>query len=91
MRREKGEKGTTNYRLCHLQPSLFPPPRVISCLILQILNEQSKTNKANRGKQPYNLSSEFKSFLQRQFKLNEERGEPPIRVGVNLSEDDLWQ
>uniref|UniRef100_A0A9I9E891 CACTA en-spm transposon protein n=1 Tax=Cucumis melo TaxID=3656 RepID=A0A9I9E891_CUCME len=42
--------------------------------------EQSSTNKAARQKQPYNHSSWSKSFLQRQYKLAERKGEPVDRV-----------
>ncbi|TYK09466.1 CACTA en-spm transposon protein [Cucumis melo var. makuwa] len=38
--------------------------------------EQSRTNKAARQKQPYNHSSGSKSFLQRQYELAERKGEP---------------
>ncbi|KAA0032412.1 CACTA en-spm transposon protein [Cucumis melo var. makuwa] len=44
------------------------------------MNEQSRTNKAARQKQPYNHSSESKSFLQRQYELAERRGQPVDRV-----------
>uniref|UniRef100_A0A9I9EDU7 CACTA en-spm transposon protein n=1 Tax=Cucumis melo TaxID=3656 RepID=A0A9I9EDU7_CUCME len=43
-------------------------------------NEQSRTNKASRQKQPYNHSSGSKSFLQRQYELAERRGQPVDRV-----------
>ncbi|KAA0055175.1 CACTA en-spm transposon protein [Cucumis melo var. makuwa] len=42
--------------------------------------EQSRTNKATRQKQPYNHSSWFKSFLQRQYELTERKGKPVDRV-----------
>ncbi|KAA0060035.1 CACTA en-spm transposon protein [Cucumis melo var. makuwa] len=44
------------------------------------LQEQSRTNKAARQKQPYNHSSGSKSFLQRQYELAERKGEPVDRV-----------
>ncbi|KAA0046157.1 CACTA en-spm transposon protein [Cucumis melo var. makuwa] len=44
------------------------------------LQEQSRTNKAARQKQPYNQSSGSKSFLQRQHKLIEQRWESVYRV-----------
>ncbi|TYK11769.1 CACTA en-spm transposon protein [Cucumis melo var. makuwa] len=39
------------------------------------MQEQSRTNKAARHKQPYNHNSGSKSFLQRQHKLAEKKGE----------------
>ncbi|KAA0041316.1 CACTA en-spm transposon protein [Cucumis melo var. makuwa] len=42
--------------------------------------EQSRTNKAARQKQPYNHSSGSKSFLQRQYELDERRGQSVDRV-----------
>ncbi|XP_050944153.1 uncharacterized protein LOC127150444 isoform X2 [Cucumis melo] len=44
------------------------------------MQEQSRTNKAARQKQPYNHSSGSKSFLQRQYELAERRGQPVDRV-----------
>ncbi|TYK12159.1 CACTA en-spm transposon protein [Cucumis melo var. makuwa] len=44
------------------------------------MQEQSRTNKAARQKQPYNHSSGSKSFLQRQYELAERKGEPIDRV-----------
>ncbi|XP_050943385.1 uncharacterized protein LOC127150198 [Cucumis melo] len=44
------------------------------------MQEQSRTNKAARQKQPYNHSSGSKSFLQRQYELVERRGQPVDRV-----------
>ncbi|TYK00061.1 CACTA en-spm transposon protein [Cucumis melo var. makuwa] len=44
------------------------------------LQEQSRTNKAARQKQPYNHSSGSKSFLQRQYELAERKGESVDRV-----------
>ncbi|TYK19813.1 CACTA en-spm transposon protein [Cucumis melo var. makuwa] len=44
------------------------------------MQEQSRTNKAARQKQPYNHSSGSKSFLQRQHELAERRGQPVDRV-----------
>ena len=44
------------------------------------MQEQSRTNKAARQKQPYNHSSGSKSFLQRQHELAEQRGESIDRV-----------
>uniref|UniRef100_A0A9I9EGI1 CACTA en-spm transposon protein n=1 Tax=Cucumis melo TaxID=3656 RepID=A0A9I9EGI1_CUCME len=41
-------------------------------------NEQSRTNKVVRQKQPYNHSSGSKSFLQQQHKLAEKKGERSI-------------
>ncbi|KAA0041902.1 CACTA en-spm transposon protein [Cucumis melo var. makuwa] len=48
--------------------------------ISRAFQEQSRTNKAARQKQPYNHSSGFKSFLQRQHELAERRGQPVDRV-----------
>uniref|UniRef100_A0A9I9EBA0 CACTA en-spm transposon protein n=1 Tax=Cucumis melo TaxID=3656 RepID=A0A9I9EBA0_CUCME len=44
------------------------------------MQEQLRTNKAARQKQPYNHSSGSKSFLQRQYELAERKGEPVDRV-----------
>ncbi|KAL0559072.1 hypothetical protein IC582_003661 [Cucumis melo] len=44
------------------------------------LQEQSRTNKAARQKQPYNHSSGSKSFLQRHYELAERKGESVDRV-----------
>ncbi|KAA0037461.1 CACTA en-spm transposon protein [Cucumis melo var. makuwa] len=43
--------------------------------ISRAFQEQSRTNKAARQKQPYNHSSGSKSFLQRQYELAERRGQ----------------
>ncbi|TYK11654.1 CACTA en-spm transposon protein [Cucumis melo var. makuwa] len=48
--------------------------------ISRAFQEQSRTNKAARQKQPYNHSSGSKSFLQRQYELAERRGQPVDRV-----------
>ncbi|XP_050940280.1 uncharacterized protein LOC127149120 isoform X2 [Cucumis melo] len=48
--------------------------------ISRAFQEQSRTNKAARQKQPYNHSSGSKSFLQRQHELAERRGQPVDRV-----------
>ncbi|KAA0037900.1 CACTA en-spm transposon protein [Cucumis melo var. makuwa] len=48
--------------------------------ISRAFQEQSRTNKAARQKQPYNHSSGSKSFLQRQYELPERKGEPVDRV-----------
>ncbi|XP_050942276.1 uncharacterized protein LOC127149923 [Cucumis melo] len=48
--------------------------------ISRAFQEQSRTNKAARQKQPYNHSSGSKSFLQRQYELAERRGHPVDRV-----------
>uniref|UniRef100_A0A9I9ED39 CACTA en-spm transposon protein n=1 Tax=Cucumis melo TaxID=3656 RepID=A0A9I9ED39_CUCME len=50
--------------------------------------EQSWTNKAARQKQPYNHSSWFKSFLQRQYELAERKGEREthVRAGTFVSQ-----
>ncbi|KAA0066435.1 CACTA en-spm transposon protein [Cucumis melo var. makuwa] len=48
--------------------------------ISRAFQEQSRTNKAVRQKQPYNHSSGSKSFLQRQYELAERRGQPIDRV-----------
>uniref|UniRef100_A0A9I9E1Y2 CACTA en-spm transposon protein n=2 Tax=Cucumis melo TaxID=3656 RepID=A0A9I9E1Y2_CUCME len=48
--------------------------------ISRAFQEQSRTNKAARQKQPYNHSSGSKLFLQRQYKLAERKGEPVDRV-----------
>ncbi|KAA0040902.1 CACTA en-spm transposon protein [Cucumis melo var. makuwa] len=48
--------------------------------ISRAFQEQSRTNKAARQKQPYNHSSGSKSFLQRQYELAERKGEPVDRV-----------
>ncbi|KAA0062463.1 CACTA en-spm transposon protein [Cucumis melo var. makuwa] len=46
--------------------------------------EQSRTNKVARQKQPYNHSNGSKSFLQRQYELAESKGEPINRVNQML-------
>ncbi|KAA0044880.1 CACTA en-spm transposon protein [Cucumis melo var. makuwa] len=43
-------------------------------------NQQSRTNKAAKQKQPYNYSSGSKSFLQRYYELAERRGQLVDRV-----------
>ncbi|XP_050945494.1 uncharacterized protein LOC127150847 [Cucumis melo] len=48
--------------------------------ISRAFQEQSRTNKAARQKQPYNHSSRSKSFLQLQYELAERRGQPVDRV-----------
>ncbi|KAA0046351.1 CACTA en-spm transposon protein [Cucumis melo var. makuwa] len=48
--------------------------------ISRAFQEQSRTNKAARQKQPHNHSSRSKSFLQRQYELAERRGQPVDRV-----------
>ncbi|TYK08940.1 CACTA en-spm transposon protein [Cucumis melo var. makuwa] len=48
--------------------------------ISRAFQEQSRTNKAARQKEPYNHSSGSKSFLQRQYELAERRGQPVDRV-----------
>ncbi|KAA0026299.1 CACTA en-spm transposon protein [Cucumis melo var. makuwa] len=48
--------------------------------ISRAFQEQSRTNKAARQKQPYNHSSGSKSFLQRQYELAERKGELINRV-----------
>uniref|UniRef100_A0A9I9EJX6 CACTA en-spm transposon protein n=1 Tax=Cucumis melo TaxID=3656 RepID=A0A9I9EJX6_CUCME len=48
--------------------------------ISRAFQEQSRTNKAARQKQPYNHSSGSKSFLQRQHELAERRGKSVDRV-----------
>ncbi|KAA0048153.1 reverse transcriptase [Cucumis melo var. makuwa] len=48
--------------------------------ISHAFQDQSRTNKAIRQKQPYNHSSGSKSFLQRQYELTERRGQPIDRV-----------
>ncbi|XP_050944376.1 uncharacterized protein LOC127150552 [Cucumis melo] len=64
--------------------------------ISRAFQEQSRTNKAARQKQPYNHSSGSKSFLQRQYKLTERRGQPVdcvelfrethVRAGIFVSQ-----
>ncbi|KAA0048643.1 CACTA en-spm transposon protein [Cucumis melo var. makuwa] len=44
------------------------------------MQEQSRTNKATRQKQPYNHSRRSKLFLQRRYKLVERKGELVDRV-----------
>ena len=39
------------------------------------MQEESRTNKAARQKQPYNHNNGSKSFLQRQHELAEQRGQ----------------
>uniref|UniRef100_A0A9I9E5X0 CACTA en-spm transposon protein n=1 Tax=Cucumis melo TaxID=3656 RepID=A0A9I9E5X0_CUCME len=48
--------------------------------ISRAFQEQSRTNKAARQKQPYNHSSGSKSFLQRQYELAERIGQSVDRV-----------
>ncbi|KAA0056494.1 CACTA en-spm transposon protein [Cucumis melo var. makuwa] len=48
--------------------------------ISHAFQEQSRTNKSARQKQPYNHSSGSKSFLQRQYELAERKGELVNRV-----------
>ncbi|KAA0062346.1 CACTA en-spm transposon protein [Cucumis melo var. makuwa] len=48
--------------------------------ISRAFQEQSRTNKAARQKQPYNHSSGSKLFLQQQYELAERKGEPVDRV-----------
>ncbi|KAA0067621.1 CACTA en-spm transposon protein [Cucumis melo var. makuwa] len=55
----------------NLEEARANPPNIL---------EQSRTNKAARQKQSYNQSSGSKSFLQRQHKLAEKKGESIDRV-----------
>uniref|UniRef100_A0A9I9EKC2 CACTA en-spm transposon protein n=1 Tax=Cucumis melo TaxID=3656 RepID=A0A9I9EKC2_CUCME len=48
--------------------------------ISRAFQKQSRTNKVARQKQPYNHSSGFNSFLQRQYELAERRGQSVDRV-----------
>ncbi|TYK30755.1 CACTA en-spm transposon protein [Cucumis melo var. makuwa] len=60
------------------------------------MQEQSRTNKVARQKQPYNYSSGSKSFLQRQHELAEKKGKSidcvelfwktHVRVGMFVSQ-----
>ncbi|KAA0056007.1 CACTA en-spm transposon protein [Cucumis melo var. makuwa] len=64
--------------------------------ISRAFQEQSRTNKAARQKQPYNHSSGSKSFLQRQYELVERKGksvdhvelfrETHVRAGTFVSQ-----
>ncbi|TYK27695.1 CACTA en-spm transposon protein [Cucumis melo var. makuwa] len=64
--------------------------------ISRAFQEQSRTNKAARQKQPYNHSSGSKSFLQRQYELAERKGksidhvelfrETHVRAGTFVSQ-----
>ncbi|KAA0064074.1 CACTA en-spm transposon protein [Cucumis melo var. makuwa] len=51
-------------------------------LVKGSLQEQSSMNRAARAKQPYNHSSDAKSFLHRQHELAEQRGHPINRVDL---------
>ncbi|KAA0051736.1 CACTA en-spm transposon protein [Cucumis melo var. makuwa] len=61
-----------------------PPNALVGQInnIIVLIEEQSRTNKAARQKQPYNYSSGSKSFLQRQYELTERRGQPVDRVAL---------